>query len=149
MSKWLYIPAQGSAVTLSFSGTVGNIYTFYADTTNFTSNPTTNATRIRASLAAVGLRFSLATRLIVTLLKQRTHRASASGVSKLTGKPSLPHLGRGTTVQEQPSQTFDKANGRHFFKISRIPSVIPSTSHLLESKQHHEHHTALRFSFTN
>ena len=57
MSKWLYIPAQGSAATLSFSGTVGNIYTFYADTTNFTSNPTTNATRIRASLAAVGLRF--------------------------------------------------------------------------------------------
>ena len=60
MSRWLFFPSPVSAVTLSFSGTVGNIYTFYADTTNFTSNPTTNAIRLRASLSAVGLRFFFA-----------------------------------------------------------------------------------------
>ena len=60
MSRWLFFPSPVSAVTLSFSGTVTNAGSWYADSNNFSSSPTTGVTYIKAALAGIGLRFSFA-----------------------------------------------------------------------------------------
>ena len=60
MSRWLFFPSPVSAVTLSFSGTVTTAGSWYSDSNNFSSSPTTNATLLKAALGSIGLRFYFA-----------------------------------------------------------------------------------------